>query len=626
MPLTAIDTPLKQRDLEATARAGALLSGAGLVGVLTAGPARLCLLPMGGGEGTLVDLAVESPQDLALLSKDVAVVRAGDGHLWGFVDLGGGARAKQVGRDARALCMRPSGESALALNQDGSATAITVSRQEIGARTIAVRGALRACDVGESVTYVVFDGEGGGQFRIHPGATPELGTSAKTTLPAEARELDLVRGGKELSAVWKRGVTAVCVVTGSPSRLSARMVTLEARPADMAVLDDALLVAFADGRLALYDARALAAAGDAPVEARSLVALASRGKPRIALVSAAKGSCALWIGTTAGEVFRAPLTREAAKVEEPPPPPPPAPAPPPPAPPPPPQEDLRATLATRDAELAAALAAREARAAEAEAERARLAGDHAAALEALRSELTAEHGRAIEALTAAGARALEEQAAGHARTVEDLNAHHARAVAERDAAGARALEELGAAHAAAQAAVLADHLAAVAAKEAAWSSTRAGLDGAVQALGAERDTIQRDLAAARARAAELEERARSSEEQTGRHERERALLDADLDLLRADLGGARARISELEADLTDRARAAEEEAGRQERERALLQADLDQLRADLTEQRAHLEKDFVQWGGRTISLEGARGALDAMLVRAQGIFNKRSGS
>ncbi len=80
MLITAINTPLKQRDLEATARAGALLSGAGLVGVLTAGPARLCLLPMGGGEGRVVDVAVESPQDLALLSKDVAVVRAGGGR------------------------------------------------------------------------------------------------------------------------------------------------------------------------------------------------------------------------------------------------------------------------------------------------------------------------------------------------------------------------------------------------------------------------------------------------------------------------------------------------------------------------------------------------------------------
>ncbi len=61
-----------------------------------------------------------------------------------------------------------------------------------------MRGTLRGCDVGESVTYVVFDGDGGGQFRIHPGATPELGTSAKTSLPSEARELDLVRGGQAL--------------------------------------------------------------------------------------------------------------------------------------------------------------------------------------------------------------------------------------------------------------------------------------------------------------------------------------------------------------------------------------------------------------------------------------------
>jgi hypothetical protein len=730
MPLTAINTPFKQRDLEATARAGALLSGAGLVGVLTAGPARLCLLPTGGGDGSVVDLAVESPQDLALLSKDVAVVRAGDGHLWGFVDLAGGARAKQVGRDARALYMRPSGESALALNQDGSATAITVNRQEIGARTIAIRGALRACDVGESVTYVVFDGEGGGQFRIHPGATPELGTSAKTTLPAEARELDLVRGGQALSAVWKRGMPALCVVTGTPAKLSARMVTLDGRPADVAVIEDAMLVAFADGRLALYDADALAAAGDAPVPARSVVALTSRGKPRIALVSVTKGSAALWVGTTAGEVFRAPLARDAARIEEPPPAPPPAPpSPAEPPPPPPPQEDLRPALAARDAELAAALAAREAAATEADAERARLSSEHAAALEALRGELSGEreravaeataahaqdidalkgehasaleeqatshahaiealkeeqaraveenaraldalrgehalaidtlkgeharaveeqagsHAQAIEGLKAEHTRALEEQAGSHAQAIDALKAQHTVEIAERDAAGARALAELGAAHAVtlaekdavhaaalaarerdlvaareqAVAGVLAERLAAAAEKEAAWSSKQAGLEGAIQALGAERDTIRADLAAARAKIAEIEE-------QLGRHERDRALLDGDLDLVRADLGGARARIAELEADLAEHARTAEAQAIQKDRERTQLQADLDQLRVDLTEQRAKLEKDFVQWGGRTISLEGARGALDMALVRAQAIFNKRSGS
>ncbi len=229
-------------------RAAAVLAGPGIVAVVTAGPARLGLLPMGGGEARVVEIAVESPQEVALLSPDLAVVRAGDGHLFGLFELRGTVRARIVGRDARALCMRPSGETALAIHQDGSATSLTAGRTEIGARSINLRGTLRACDVGENVTYVVLDGEGGGQFRIHPGPTPELGTSAKTTLPAEAKELDQVRGGPALSAIWKRGVASLCVVTGSPGRLSARMVAIDARPAEVAVVDDSLLVAFADGR------------------------------------------------------------------------------------------------------------------------------------------------------------------------------------------------------------------------------------------------------------------------------------------------------------------------------------------------------------------------------------------
>jgi len=103
MRTAVIDSPRLACDLQAAARGGALLTGAGLVGVLSGGPARIGLLPVGGGAAHLTDLAIESAQDLALLSRDVAVVRGGDGQIWGLSDLAGTPRPRAVGRDARAL-------------------------------------------------------------------------------------------------------------------------------------------------------------------------------------------------------------------------------------------------------------------------------------------------------------------------------------------------------------------------------------------------------------------------------------------------------------------------------------------------------------------------------------------
>ena len=45
-------------------------------------------------------------------------------------------------------------------------------------------------------------------LRAHPGGTPEAGATARTALPREAKEFDRLRGGKDLSAVFKRGKAA----------------------------------------------------------------------------------------------------------------------------------------------------------------------------------------------------------------------------------------------------------------------------------------------------------------------------------------------------------------------------------------------------------------------------------
>jgi hypothetical protein len=738
MSLTAIDTPVLKHDLDASPRAAALLTGAGLVGVLSGSPARIALVPMGSGAAHVVSLSLDAPQELALLSRDVAVVRCGDGQLWGLTDLAGAARPKVVGGEARALFMRPSGESALAIRADGSATVLTASRSEIGARTITLRGTLRACDVGDTVTYVVFEGEGGGQFRIHPGNTPELGTSAKTTLPAEAKNLDQVRGGAGLSVVFKRGGSVVCLVTGSPSRLSSRMAFLDSNPVDMAVVDDGLLVAYGGGRVALYDPESLAGSGPEPLVPRSVVALAARGKPRLVLPGVAKTSAALWIATTSGEIFSAPLSRDAVSEPRPQPPPPVVTA----APPPPPAEDTRdaelaalrgalATATVREEEHAQALeeqGAGHARTVETlhaehgrlleehHAERAQaleaVKAEHAQALEAVKAEhaqtleavktehaqtleavkaehaqtleavkaehaqtleaVKAEHAQTLEAVKAEHARALEEQGAAHALAVEAMKVEHGQVLEARDAEHARALEALRAEHAVAVEAVKVDHARVLEARDAEHAGAVEGLkaeharalseQGAAHALAVEGVKAEHALAvegvkAEHAHAVEglTAEHARALSEQRTEHalavegvkaehahavegltaEHARALSEQEERVAAAEREAGH-RTEERDAALVDlatarreaaenagRARAAEERTARHEQERAALAADLDQLRADLAEERARLDRDFVKWGGRTISLDGARSALDAMVSRAQSVLNRR---
>ncbi|APR77210.1 TolA protein [Minicystis rosea] len=469
MPLTAIHPFQKQTDLEANVRAVAILTGVGLVGVLTSGPARLALVPFAGGPATIVDLPIEAPQEIALLSKDVAVVRASDGDLWALRGLGGTLEAQPIARDVRALFMRPSGESALLLAQDGSAGAITLSREEVAVRSFTVRGgALRAADVGENLTYVVADGEEGGQFRIHPGATPELGTSARTALPAQAKDLDLVRGGPALSALWKRGSQEICLVTGS-SKLAARMVEIAGSPADVAVLDDALIVAFADGTVSLYDAAALAE-GTVPLTPSRTVAVSANGHAQLMVAVATKGAASLWLATTAGEVLQASLGREPASIEDAPPQP---------------QSSAEsdpghATEAASDAITGEGVEQQAARV-QANAEAAAI---HDEALAALHRE----HAAVMEAKETAHTRAIEALRAEHASEIEALKTAHASALAEKDAtlqkergAHVGVLEELWSAHSA-------EVTERAAALEQA-SATTAARDEALAALRREQDAL-----------------------------------------------------------------------------------------------------------------------------------------
>lgn len=312
MTFASLPAPRKLSTLDAAVSGGAFLVNPGLVAMLTTGPVRLAMLPMAGGPAVVSELSLGSGSEIALLSRNVAVVRSADETVWAVLDLTSTPRVREVARDVRSLRMRPSGDSALALGADGGVTALLLNRDEVGARAFRLRTAVRACDVGESETYAVVDGEIGVEFRVHPGSTPESSASARIPLPVDAVGLDRLRGSRDLSVLYKRGSSTLCVITCAAGKLDAKIIRIEAAPFDIAVLEGSLFVAFADGRVALYVPDAIARAGDAELTAKSILTFAAAGKPRV-LLATSKGSPSLWIGTSTGEVLGLTLTREAPR-------------------------------------------------------------------------------------------------------------------------------------------------------------------------------------------------------------------------------------------------------------------------------------------------------------------------
>jgi len=288
--------------------ASAKLNDPSLIAMLSTDPVKLALHPTGGGTSRTVGVGLRSADEVALLSREIAVVRSGD-ELWALQNLSHTAVMDQVGRDARALCMRADGKTALAVHWDGRATELKIGQNEVIERPFALRGAVRACDVGATETFVVVDGNEGGELRIHPGSTPEAGANARTTLPAEAKALDRLRGGRDLSAVFKPGKTSVCIVQRKGGSFAAKMIQLEMAPVELAVFETSLFATYPDGTFVLYDNDSLAADTASP-QATSTVRLPARGEAR-SVIFTGKSVLTAWIGTSSGEVVQATVVRKA---------------------------------------------------------------------------------------------------------------------------------------------------------------------------------------------------------------------------------------------------------------------------------------------------------------------------
>lgn len=547
----------KVTELDNPIAAAAILKGPGLVGVLLTGPSRLALANLAGGAPHVIQLHLEGAQEVALLSADTALVRTADGAVWALANLAGEARPKAIARDIRSLHARPGGASAIGIGVDGSATAFSVARGEISARTITARGgALRTADLDEHVTYVIAEGEEGGVFRIHPGATPELGTSARAVLPRGALELDRLRGGTSLAIAFKRGEATIAAVTGGPRRFDAKLLQLGGKVADAAVIGASLAVVFLDGRAALYDEDTLARAGAEPTQPTSAITLSTRGRPRVLLATTNKGAPSLWLGTTSGELLSIAVEMAESKAKE---------------------EEAAAAIEAPKEEPEAK--AEEAAVVEAEPEAApdltvRLAEIDAelaivrAAFKNVEAAREQERSEAAEQMRSALAEAEERATRELATTVraereesELTLANHGR---ELEASSALALRTLREEHAAAFARVEQSHDQALASRDEALAALKQRFEEEQQALSNELDTTAKRLGAEidRAIAAETELAARTQH---------LASEHAEVDGLRAELDRLREETAQQKAEVEDQKSAIEElEASlRRERDRAI---------------------------------------------------------
>jgi hypothetical protein len=310
MPFKHLSAPKAIASLKAEVCSAAQLEPKTLLGVLTTDPVSLSLHDASSGSsGKGTNVSLNSANEVAFINRDVAVVRSGD-DLWALLDIQHRAKMDQVGRDIRSLHACPKGETALAIGWDGQAAQLELRQHEVGGRQFTLRGEIRTCDLGLNECYVVVAGAGGGQFRVHPGLTPESGASARIDLPAEAQSFDQLRAGKELSVLYKKRGTQVCVILrDGKGNLSAKMVALDTAAVGVAVIATSLFTVGADAKVRLFNGDTLNRAGaDAPMTPLATAQLTARGEPTM-MTTTTKANARLWIGTKAGDLIRVEATK-----------------------------------------------------------------------------------------------------------------------------------------------------------------------------------------------------------------------------------------------------------------------------------------------------------------------------
>lgn len=302
MPFKTVSQPRRVASLEGSIQGASFHKKLGTVAMVSTNPVQVVTVAHTGSPAKNFSVQLEEARDIALLSRDMAVVRT-DTDVWQLLDIQHKARVDPLTRDSR-MIVGPQGDAALALKWDNSCEQLTPGKNEVASRTFQLRGDHRAVDLSDNECYAVVDG-GGGEFRIHPGGTPEQGSLTKIALPEGSKELDRIRGGRFLSALYQRNNTAVCLFRRAGNRMDSKMFYLDVPMTDLVVCETSLLVVTKDGRAVLYDAQAIDR-GEGRMDPTSETPLGCRGEPTCAVVAHSN----LFVGTSGGDVVMGNIIRK----------------------------------------------------------------------------------------------------------------------------------------------------------------------------------------------------------------------------------------------------------------------------------------------------------------------------
>ena len=301
MPFKNVTKPKTVASVEGDIVGASFNRKLGSVMMIGHNPVQVAIVGQSGSPSKVFAIGLGDVSDVSLLSRDMALVLE-NGTLWSLLDIAHKAKVEQVATDV-AMLVGPQGEASLALKWDNSGVQLTPGKMEVATREFPMRGDIRSVSVGESECYVVVDG-GDGEFRIHPGATPEQGSTAKTALPPGARALGRLSGGKFLSVLFQRGDANVCAIKRAGNRLEPKMLRLDGPVNDVVVAEGAFVAAMRDGRIVLFDDEAIDKGTASLIEPKAETSTGH--EPRRLVVA---GSY-LFVGTSAGEVQMATLVRK----------------------------------------------------------------------------------------------------------------------------------------------------------------------------------------------------------------------------------------------------------------------------------------------------------------------------
>lgn len=313
MPFKALAGLKKITDLDAEVVALAQLRGDGMFAALSNDPVKLAYGPFSGSGVKTKNISLDGVNGLAFINKSVVVVKASD-QLWALIDIAHAPKIEQCGRDIGSLTSRPKGGTALAIGYDGQGADLELKGYEVGGRHFVLRGDHRCVSIcNDDHTHTVVK-QADGQYRQHPGATPEPAPTGRADLPPEAKTFNRIAGGIQLSAIYKKGSTQLCVVRAEGgNQYGAKVVTVDSAVNGAAVIESSLFVICSDGKLRLYNAATLQASiGDVMAPTNELD-LRISGEPSV-IMSSTKGGNKLWVGTKSGEVVRCDTVKQGLNI------------------------------------------------------------------------------------------------------------------------------------------------------------------------------------------------------------------------------------------------------------------------------------------------------------------------